>query len=239
MSDSDGAPFWATPPYILLTDVLQLESIDPWNVDVGKLIARFLQEMRRLGDIDFRVSGNALYSASVIFMKKTRELVELGLLPPEVTEEEEELVIPKILPPFRLSNRRVTLEELLLAMDRVLSKGVRERPIPLSRRRRADMEPLSFAMEAARANIEETIAEVYSDISKIIKIGEVIQFSDLLVNNTRREIVRVFFSLLHLYARALIDIWMDKHDVIWVKLMPRPEEEKDHQEEAKPKARAR
>ena len=82
MSDRDDAPFWATPPYILLTDVLQLENIEPWNVDVGKLIAGFLREMRKLGDIDFRVSGNALYSASVIFMKKTRELVELGLIQP-------------------------------------------------------------------------------------------------------------------------------------------------------------
>jgi chromatin segregation and condensation protein Rec8/ScpA/Scc1 (kleisin family) len=239
LRDIDEAPFWSTPPYILLTDVLQLENIEPWNVDVGKLIAGFLQEMRRLGDIDFRVSGNALYSASVIFMKKTRELVELGLLTPEATEEEEELVIPKILPPFRLSNRRVTLEELLLAMDRVLSKGVRDRPIPSSRRRRVDLEPLSLATEAARANIEETIAEVYSDISKIIKTDEVIRFTDLLVNNTRREIVRVFFSLLHLYARALIDIWMDKHDVIWVKLTPPPEEETDRQIEAKPSARTR
>jgi chromatin segregation and condensation protein Rec8/ScpA/Scc1 (kleisin family) len=208
-------------------------------VDVGKLIAGFLQEMRRLGDIDFRVSGNALYSASVLFMKKTRELVELGLLTPEATEEEEELVIPKILPPFRLSNRRVTLEELLLAMDRVLSKGVRDRPIPSSRRRRVVLEPLSLATEAARANIEETIAEVYSDISKIIKTDEVIRFTDLLVNNTRKEIVRVFFSLLHLYARALIDIWMDKHDVIWVKLTPPPEDETDRQMEAKPSARTR
>jgi chromatin segregation and condensation protein Rec8/ScpA/Scc1 (kleisin family) len=221
----------------LLTDVLQLENIEPWNVDVGKLIAGFLREMRRLGDIDFRVSGNALYSASVIFMKKTRELVELGVIQPEESEEEEqELVIPKILPPFRLNNRRVTLEELLVAMDRVLSKGVRERPIPTSRRHRADLEPLSFATEAARANIEETIAEVYSDVCKIVEVGEVIRFTDLLVNNTRKEIVRVFFSILHLYSRALIDIWMDKHDVIWIKLTPPPEEEEISEEHAKPRA---
>jgi len=236
LRDGDDAPFWATPPYILLTDVLQLESIEPWNVDVGKLIAGFLQEMRRLGDIDFRVSGNALYSASVIFMKKTRELVELGIIQPEASEEEQELVIPKILPPFRLSNRRVTLEELLLAMDRVLSKGIRERPTPLSRRRRADIEPLSFAMETARANIEETIAEVYSDICKIVKVGEVIRFTDLLVNNTRKEIVRIFFSILHLFSRALIDIWMDKHEVIWVKLVPPPEEAETEEEYAVPRA---
>ncbi|MFW9800342.1 MAG: hypothetical protein ACFFD9_07895, partial [Candidatus Thorarchaeota archaeon] len=127
--NDERAPFWAAPPYILLTDVLQLDKVQPWNVDIGKLVSGFLREMRRLGDIDFRISGSALYSASVIFMKKTRELIELGLLPPE-EDEDEELVIPLIRPPFRISNQRVTLEELLIAMDRVLSKGVRRRPTP-------------------------------------------------------------------------------------------------------------
>ena len=239
MSTSDDTPFWASPPYILLTDVLQLDNIEPWNVDVGKLVAGFLQEMRRIGNIDFRVSGNALYSASVIFMKKTRDLVELGLIPPEVDEEEEELAIPQILPPFRLTNRRVTLQELLMAMDRVLSKGIRERPIPHSRYRKSEAEPLSFTMETSRVNIEETIAEVYGDVCKIVKVDEVVRFTDLLVNNTRREIVRVFFSLLHLYARALIDLWMDKKSVIWIKLVPPPEETEKPSEGVKPRVRAR
>ena len=98
MSEERG-PFWTEPPYILLTDVLQLDKVEPWNVDVGHLIGSFLQEMKLLGDIDFRVSGSALYSASVIFMKKTRELVQLGILPPDEGDENEELVIPLIRPP--------------------------------------------------------------------------------------------------------------------------------------------
>ncbi|MHA2299656.1 MAG: hypothetical protein ACXACD_01740 [Candidatus Thorarchaeota archaeon] len=56
MSAEDSSPFWASPPYILLTDVLQLDKIKPWNVDVGKLVAGFIREMKRLGDIDFRIS---------------------------------------------------------------------------------------------------------------------------------------------------------------------------------------
>jgi len=219
MSDED-TPFWAAPPYILLTDVLQLDKVKPWNVDIGKLVSGFLLEMKRLGDIDFRVSGSALYSASVIFMKKTRELIVMGVLPPE--EEEEDLVIPLIRPPFRISNQRVTLEELLIAMDRVLSRDVRRRPTPRKRRYRGRADPLSFQVEATRADVEENIAEVYEDLSKIMKIDETAKFVDILMNNTRREIVRVFFALLHLFARAFIDIWMDEEQVIWVKMLSPP-----------------
>ncbi len=233
--NDERAPFWATPPYILLTDVLQLDKVQPWNVDIGKLVSGFLREMKRLGDIDFRISGSALYSASVIFMKKTRELIELGLLPPD-EDEDEELVIPLIRPPFRISNQRVTLEELLIAMDRVLSKGVRRRPTPRRKRYRSRADPLSFQVEATRADVEENIAEVYDDLSKIMQIDETAKFVDILMNNTRREIVRVLFALLHLYARAFIDIWMDEKQVIWVKMLPPPTPEEDEEltEEVEP-----
>ncbi len=233
---NEDSPFWATPPYILLTDVLQLDKVEPWNVDVGKLVVGFLDEMKRLGDIDFRVSGNALYSASVIFMRKTRELVELGLLPPE-EDEEEDFVIPLIRPPFRLTNRRVTLEELLVAMDQVLSKGVRQRSITTKSKYSSKADPLTFEMNKDQANIEETIADVYSDLCGIMKIGDVSRFTDVLMNNTRQEIVRVFFSLLFLFARAYIDIWMDENSVIWVKLQEPPktiQEDKPSDEEMKP-----
>ena len=220
----DDSPFWATPPYILLTDVLQLDKVDPWNVDVGKLVGGFLDEMKRLGDIDFRISGNALYSASVIFMRKTRELVELGLLPPEEEEDEGDLVIPLIRPPFRLTNRRVTIEELLVAMDHVLSKGPRQRSTPTKRQQYSSKaDSLTFQMNIDQANIEETIADVYEDLCRILKVGEVSKFVDVLMNNTRQEIVRVFFSLLFLFARAYIDIWMDDKSVIWIKRQDPPE----------------
>jgi segregation and condensation protein A len=232
----DDSPFWATPPYILLTDVLQLDKVDPWNVDVGKLVVGFLDEMKRLGDIDFRISGNALYSASVIFMRKTRDLVELGILPPEEEEEEGELVIPLIRPPFRLTNRRVTLEELLVAMDHVLSKGTRQRSTPTKRKFSSKADPLTFQMNVDQANIEETIADVYNDLCRIMKVGEVSKFIEILMNNTRQEIVRVFFSLLFLFARAYIDIWMDDDSVIWVKLQEPPEitDDESPEEEIKP-----
>lgn len=233
----DDSPFWATPPYILLTDVLQLDKVDPWNVDVGKLVVGFLDEMKRLGDIDFRISGNALYSASVIFMRKTRELVELGLLPPDEEEDEGDLVIPLIRPPFRLTNRRVTIEELLVAMDHVLSKGTRQRSTPTKRKYSSKADPLTFQLNMGQVNIEETIAEVYEDLCRIMNVGEVSKFVDVLMNNTRQEIVRVLFSLLFLFARAYIDIWMDEESVIWVKLQEPPkvtDEDESPEEEIKP-----
>ena len=230
MMDEDS-PFWATPPYILLTDVLQLDKVEPWNVDVGKLVVGFLNEMKRM--VDFRISGNALYSASVIFMRKTRDLVQLGILPPEDDDDDEDLEIPLIRPPFRLTNRRVTIEELLIAMDHMMSKGVRKRSTPTKRLGRTKADPITFTMNVDQANIEETIADVYADLQRLLKIGELAKFKDVLMNNTRKEIVRVFFSLLFLFARGFIDLWMDEN-VIWVKMMEPPEVEEEEAETMEP-----
>jgi segregation and condensation protein A len=229
MMDEDS-PFWATPPYILLTDVLQLDKVEPWNVDVGKLVVGFLTEMKRLGDIDFRISGNALYSASVIFMRKTRELVQLGILPPDVEDNDGELEIPLIRPPFRLTNRRVTIEELLIAMDLVLSKDERIRTTPVKQKYRSKADSLTFTMNIDQANIEETIAEVYKDLQQLVQVGDIVKFTDILVNNTRKEIVRVFFSLLFLYARSFIDIWMDENNTIMLKMLEPPKIKKKAKE---------
>ena len=225
MSGDDDSPFWAIPPYILLTDVLQLDKVEPWNVDVGKLMGGFLLEMKRMGEIDFRVSGNALYSASIIFMRKTRDLVQLGILPPEVDADDDSFEIPMIHPPFRLTNRRVTLNELLIAMDRVLTKGGRSRGTPIKRGGGSRVESVAVKWEVNRANVEENIAEVLADIREIMKVGDVTKFTDLLMNNTRKEIVRVFFALLHLYARVYLDIWGDGDGTILVKLLEPPIED--------------
>jgi len=232
----EDSPFWATPPYILLTDVLQLDKVEPWNVDVGKLVVGFLNEMRRLGDIDFRISGNALYSASVIFMRKTRELVQLGILPPEEGDDDRDLEIPLIRPPFRLTNRRVTIEELLIAMDQVLSKEPRMRTTLVKQKYRSKADPLTFTMDIDQANIEETIAEVYQDLQQLVQVGDMVKFTEILVNNTRKEIVRVFFSLLFLYARSFIDIWMNEDNIIMLKMLE-PSKIKEKTEKIKPEIR--
>jgi segregation and condensation protein A len=223
--NENNDPFWTMPPYVLLTDILQLDKVEPWNVDVGKLVRQFLREMKNVGDVNFRVSGNALYSASVIFMKKTRDLVDLGLIPEEEEEQEEDIEIPLIRPPFRLNNRRVTLEELVVAMDEVLSKKSRSSSRSKKKKPEPPPEPVSFKVDMTRADIEETIGEVYKDLQGLMEVGETSKFMNLLMNNTRREIVRIFFALLHLHSRAYVEIWMDEDDIIWVQLCEPPEEE--------------
>ncbi|MGV9102761.1 MAG: hypothetical protein ACOC3C_01425, partial [Candidatus Thorarchaeota archaeon] len=122
---------------------------------------------------------------------------------------------------------RITLEELVVAMDEVLSKKSRRGSRAKEKKTEPTPEPVSFKVDMTRADIEETIAEVYEDLRRMMETGEVSKFTDILINNTRQEIVRIFFALLHLHGRAYVDIWMDDEDVIWVQLLEPPEKKKE------------
>ncbi len=88
-------------------------------------------------------------------------------------------------------------------------------------------------MNVDQANIEETIADVYADLQRLLNVGESSRFIDILMNNTRKEIVRVFFSILFLFARSFVDMWMDE-SVIWIKMIEPPEVEEEEAEKAEP-----
>ena len=98
----------------------------------------------------------------------------------------------------------------------------------MKRKVRSRADPLTFTMEIHRANVEENISEVLEDLHKMMKIGETVKFVDILINHTRKEIVRVFFALLHLYARVFVDIWEDEEGILRVKLLEPPEDGEMH-----------
>ena len=114
-----------------------------------------------------------------------------------------------------------------------MTKGVRRRSTPTKRLGRTKADPITYTMNIDQANIEETIADVYRDLQKILQIGEISKFTDILMNNTRKEIVRVFFSILFLYARGFVDVWMDEN-VIWVKMMEPPQVKEEDVEVVEP-----
>ncbi len=232
MSDSEK-PFWVSPPYILLTGVLQLDKVDPWKVDVAKLIGGFLEEMKKRDEIDFKISGNAVYTAAIIYMQKVKKLVEKSKPKEEEKEritDEDLLNVPMIRPPFRLTNRRVTLEELMLAMEQVLLQSTKKRSTKRKKRSQIEIPPIVMELEDTQARIEEHIADVLYKIERLSEKKEIISFYELVEKKTRKEIVRVFVSLLYLAARKYIDLWQEE-GTIKVQLLDDTEEEQENIEE--------
>jgi len=58
-------PFYLLPPWNILFEIHKLEKVKPWHVNISFLLASFLDEMQKHGEIDFRASGVTPYFSSV------------------------------------------------------------------------------------------------------------------------------------------------------------------------------
>nr|MDO8134388.1 segregation/condensation protein A [Candidatus Njordarchaeum guaymaensis] len=203
-------PFWLQPPWSFLLDSLKASKLSPWDIDIAYLVSSFLQKMYELGVIDFRISGRALLSASIILRLKTQQLLELNTAP-ELTEEEKELILPPLEMPLRLTSRKITLDELLVALERVLLQGEEK----ASRAKQLEkmssyITPLVFELEPDMVNVEKSINETLQRILILASATPVIRFSLLLSEKTCKEVVRILLSCLHLANRGRIMVWQEE-----------------------------
>jgi segregation and condensation protein A len=166
--------------------------------------------MSELGVIDFRVSGRALLSASIILKLKTEQLLDINSNL-ELTEEEKELVLPPLEMPLRLTSRKVTLDELLVALERVLlqdeEKANKERQ---HEKGGGWATPLVFELEPDMINVEKSINETLRRILEIGSSQTIVKFSQLLFERNSKEVVKILLSCLHLANRGRIRIWQEE-----------------------------
>ncbi|MHA1409743.1 MAG: hypothetical protein ACTSQY_05475 [Candidatus Odinarchaeia archaeon] len=210
--DNNEEPFWMQPPWVMLTDIIKLRKLSPWNVEVDYILRSFLEKMLTADLINFRVSGLALFSASFLHRLKTELILkddEKSELEGEV--EEEFKLLPPIVPPFRQTSRKVSIGELLVALDEVLKQEKRsKRKRLVSKNLIEEIKPLIFTIDPDRTQIEKTISSVYDAIKEKSLLNKVVKFKDILIDRTNIGVVRTLFCVLMLGYRGYIDVWQEE-----------------------------
>ena len=87
-TESKEEPFWIHPPWSLLVDMTQ-KSENPWEINIAGILVGFLEKMRERELVDYKVSGKALLSASIIHRIKSELLLKLGQKQEEKKEKED------------------------------------------------------------------------------------------------------------------------------------------------------
>jgi segregation and condensation protein A len=205
-------PFWLQPPWVMLTDIIKLRKLSPWNIEVDHIIHGFLEKMLSMDLINFRISGLALFSASLLHRLKTETVLKSNQ-EEEVEDdiEEEFKLLPPIVPPFRQTSRRVSIGELLVALDDVLKqeKIVKERSL-ISKSLINELKPLVFAIDPDRTQIENIITRIYEKIKEKSLLNRKVKFREILTDKSKIGIVRTFFCVLILGFRGYIEVWQEE-----------------------------
>ncbi len=182
-----------------LESIVVEEGLNPEDIDIIKLADSFTDYMQKLKTFDFRIPARFILIAAILLRMKCELLLE---------EEEEKARIEAVqLPNINLENipeltapllrkptRKVTLDELIKALDKAFE--FKERKEGTKLRMRQAVENLIEPEE----DIELRITRIYD---KIVK-HNIIKFSDLVHPWKRKEIVKIFVPLLHLEQRGKV-----------------------------------
>ncbi len=205
MTENDiEKPFWITPPLTILFDLVRLQRIQPWNVDVTHLLALLAEEMRKRGYIDFTASGIALLSSATILKIKSEHILELEEPPKPPIQIREEFIPPPLQLPFRYEFTSTTVQTLITALEELLETqesnlDTAEPPIPPL------PEPFQLPeLDSFIVDIENRLDDFYSKMLLLFTQETILRFSNLIVNHTRLEIIHRFLLLLFLASRGRI-----------------------------------
>lgn len=223
----------------MIYELVKHENMNPWDVDVTRLAKRYIQMLKKLKQLDFRVSGKVVLAAAILLKIKSQRLLsdDIGDLdrlmnPEEVSEQEfyDDLEsasregsgeIPALMPRTpQPRKRKVSIYDLMIALQKALE--VRDRRI-LRR-----IPSVRIEVPQRKIDITKLIAQVYEKITAYFSsTSERLTFSKLTENASRETKVHNFVSLLHLanVDHRKIDLIQKEHfgEIEIVKALPNQE----------------
>jgi len=196
----------------LIYNIVSFEGLDPWDIDIIKLTDSFLKYIEGIKTLDFRIPAKVVLVAAILLKLKSEVLSpikegegeyfpEEGQLPFELAWIKEELEKVDLKPPMeRHVKRKVTLDELVDALKKAMKVKDKKERIKRTLGRRLKREI------GEEEDIELRIGKLMSSIDGLLlKLkSKKVEFSKIVENWERDEIVRHFVPLLHLSSRGKV-----------------------------------
>ena len=206
----------------LLMELVKSEGMDPWNLDISDLAVKYIETLKTMKGLDFRVSGKVVLAAAILLKFKSNYLIheEMENLdrlmhPEEYTEDalyehehikprpeydpENGRLIPKTPQPRK---RKVSIYELVEALKQALE---------VKKRRREILESVNIRLPEKKIDISKVIEELYSQIDVLLKKEKTLTFKELVPSNKKEDIVGMFVPLLHLTTQRRVDLEQQTH----------------------------
>ena len=231
----------------IIYDLIHTEQLDPWDIDLVVLTEKYFEKILQLGEEledeeapDFYASSKVLLAASlllriksefllnkhiksideVLFGKKEDKKYVMERI--EIDEDELPILIPKTPLPRA---RRVTLPELMSALNKAMSTESRRIKREVSIKRAQKLSEVDFP-QFKRIDVKDRIKHFYARVLSNLKKKAIskerhvnkVGYSDL-IGKEREEKLASFLPLLHLSNSKRLWLEQEKHlDEIWIYL---------------------
>ena len=187
----------------LLVELVERNELDPWDVDISKIVDEYITEVRKIKSLTLTLPANMILAASILLRMKSdafyfetdsgeEELasgMDVTTRPREDPGEMPELVYKARLRP----GRRVTLEELMDALDEMMAAKIKREEIS-----HFSDTPLQIVVD--RDDIDEKIEHAYGLINSNLDSYGLTTFSALATNFANMDgiLINLFIPLLFL-----------------------------------------
>lgn len=205
----------------ILYELVKKEGMDPWDIDVSSITKRYIDTIRKLKELDFRVSGKVVLAAAILLKIKSNRLVgedlmeldrliagpeqegalfdDVGVLESAGIEnlDEKPTLMPRVPQPRK---RKVSIYDLVEALEKALE--VKQRRVFNS------IPPLNVYTSKKTRDITHVIREVYGKIKNFLFLNnqQKVMFSQLVNSGSREDKIYTFIPLLHLNFQRKIDL---------------------------------
>jgi len=201
----------------LLYDLIKKEQMNPWDVNISLLTKKYIETIKKLKELDFRISGKILLAAAILLKIKSNRLLnedlseldrlltqseeelidELDLEEPQRRDEEKHVIIPRTPQPRK---RKVSVFDLVKALEKALE--VKQRRVMNS------IPPMDVKIPKKTRDITQIIREVYGKIKSffIINKQKSLTFTQLVPSKNKEDKIYTFIPLLHLTTQRKVNL---------------------------------
>ncbi len=185
----------------MLINIIVKENIDPWDIDLVKLTSKYIEYIREMKTLELRIPANIILAASILLRMKSEVLkieeqvqdveTEVFMEPESEVSEIPVLELKTRIPP----KRRVTLEELLEALDEAFKRET-EKAVRSQRRRTTEIVKAPINIEE-EFDIDKLTEEFYDRINNSWDEKGMVTFTSLLTDpKDPEEKVKLFIPLI-------------------------------------------
>jgi segregation and condensation protein A len=214
----------------ILTELVRSEQMDAWDIDISLVSDKFMETIKTLEKMDFRISGKMVLASAILLKLKSKQFISQDLdnfdklvnfvdeLEDEfgdvVDELEYELMNNELLPDGSQKpeliprtpqprKRKVSIYDLVSALEKALEV----------KQRRPTKSDTFVKVEAPpkKVDLDQLIKEVKEMIIKLLNGKDSILFNELIPSQTKEDKVMTFIPCLHLDNMRHIALEQEQH----------------------------
>jgi segregation and condensation protein A len=206
----------------MIYSLIEEENMNPWDINVSVIAKKFLQKLKTLKEMDFRISGKIILASAILLKIKSKHLLETDIVAldnlmnsedpfdlldderPEVVryKDERNAIRPRT-PQPRI--RKISVYDLVSALEKALK---------LEQRRNYYKKPEEVRIVAPKKpemDIQTRMKNILQEATAYFKANPLLTFEQLVPSESREDKVFTFIPLLHLENQRALQMKQKKH----------------------------